>query len=256
MTREKPPRANGPGAAGAPIRAVTLDAYGTLFDIDSMMLPAASEIVSRQGLGVSPPALARRWTERFFALLDCYGAGARPRFRTVRELTCESLDACLRELGVRGDVRAGVELWFEHVRRAPLYEEVRAALERLAQRFALAVVSDADDDVLFPPWELARLPVRHVFTSESARAYKIEPGGEIFRRAFEALGVRPEEAVHVGDSASDVVGAVSAGARALWLSRAGASWRAPDCAPDARPWRVARDLSEAAEILFREGARA
>ncbi len=86
-----------------------------------------------------------------------------------------------------------------------------------------------------------------VFTSSSARAYKIAPGGELFRRAFEALGVAPAEVAHVGDSASDVVGAVRAGARAVWLSRKGRDWTDPR----AEPAFVARDLLEAAENLSR-----
>lgn len=238
--------------SGDKIKVVTLDAYGTLFDIDSLMLPAASEIVSVNGLGCTPEALADCWTKEFFALLDSYGSSCRPVFRTVRELTTESLECCLRKLGQRADkhiVEEGVENWFGRVKDAEPYPEVREAVERLAARFKLAVVSDADDEILAPCFKRAGLPVEHVFTSEAVRAYKIEPGGTIFRRVFSVLGCASEEVVHIGDSKADVLGAHRAGSKAVWLSRDGRSWR--DDGP-VRPWLVARDLAEAAELLLNQ----
>src|SRR5947209_7134930 len=61
-----------------------------------------------------------------------------------------------------------------------------------------------------------------------------KPNPKIFACAAAALGVAPEEAVHVGDLYSvDVVGARAAGSRAILLDPAGA-WTAVDCptAPD------------------------
>ncbi len=208
------------------------------------MIPAVAEFIAAQGLAVAPESLSRVWTEKFFLLLDDCGEG-RSRFRTIRDITTEALEGTFAKLATPGDVAGGVDVWFEHVKRAPLYPEVREAVERLAERFELAIVSDTDDDVFAPALRRANLPVELVFTSSSARAYKIAPGGELFRRAFEALGVAPAEVAHVGDSASDVVGAVRAGARAVWLSRKGQDWTDPR----AEPAFVARDLLEAADML-------
>lgn len=48
----------------------------------------------------------------------------------------------------------------------------------------------------------------------------VKPEAEIFRQALAALGIRPAQAVHVGDSfAADVVGAVGVGMRAVWVNR-------------------------------------
>jgi len=246
-----------------PIRAVTLDAYGTLLDLDSQAVPAVRAIVDEQGLGVPPAEVARAWSEGFFELLHSYGAEEPVPFRTIRELTTESLDEVFKSFQVAGDVERGVEVWFDHVRAAPLYPEVRAAVEALAGRFRLAVVSDADDGFLLPALERARLPIEIVETSEAACCYKIAREGTLFQRAFTALGVEPGEVAHVGDSASDVVGAVRAGARAVWLSRDGREWT--DClalvpqAKDSRrsgraePTLVARDLTEARGMLLDGG---
>ncbi len=228
-----------------PIRAVTLDAYGTIFDLESVQPAACEMLLSEQGMDADPCALEREWTRSFFALLECYGGEGAREFRTIRDLTAESLAATFERLGVAGDVPRGVECWFEHVRRAPVYPEAPGAIGALARRYALAVVSDADDDVLMPAWKRAGLPVELVFTSESERAYKIEPGSRVFERAFAALGARPGEVAHVGDSRSDVLGALRAGAKAVWLSRDGREWTDAT----AKPTLVARDLAEAARLI-------
>ena len=162
--------------------------------------------------------------------------------------------------------------------RAPLYPEVHEAVGRLASRFGLAVITDTDDDYFVPVWERSGLslvlayerpgsttharPISGiggagrtaeplirkgglVFTSSSLRSYKLSPEGLLFRRAFEALGVEPEEVAHVGDMPTDVIGAAAAGAQAVWLSRSGRAWSDGR----AEPTFVARDLAEAAEML-------
>ncbi len=244
------------------IRAVTLDAYGTLLDLDSQAVPAVRAIVDEQGLGVPPEEVARAWSESFFELLHSYGADEPVPFRTIRELTTESLDEVFKSFHVAGDVERGVEVWFDHVRAAPPYPEGRAAVEALAGRFRLAVVSDADDGFLLPALERARLPIEIVETSEAACCYKIAREGTLFRRAFEALGVEPGEVAHVGDSASDVVGAARAGARAVLLARSGAledarasfaDFGIGEAARPAEPLMIARDLAEAAERLCGTG---
>ena len=228
-----------------PIRAVTLDAYGTLFDLDAVMRPACERLLGEQGIDARAESLMREWTGDFFALLERYSVRAAPGFRTVREITAEALESSFERLGVSGDVTRGVNAWFETVLAAPLYPEVREAVAALAGRYRLAVVSDADDAVLMPAWRSAGLPVDIVLTSERARGYKIDPGGAIFRCAFEALGVEPGETAHVGDSRSDVVGATRAGATAVWLCRDGRRW------DDGRaePAFVARDLAEVVRLL-------
>ena len=229
------------------VRAVTLDAYGTLFDLDARAREALEEIVAGHGLGVAPLELGARWTEEFFGLLHSYGQSQpSPRFRTIRELTAESLRSVLGPSAPKeSDVEAAVELWFGHVRRAELYAEARAAVGALAEAgMPLAIVSDADRDIIDPVLERSALPVDIVITSEDERSYKIDPRGTLFERAFEALGVRPGEVAHVGDSRSDVVGAARAGAWTVWVCRDGAEpfWAG-------RADIVARDLMEAARAL-------
>jgi len=227
------------------LRAVTLDAYGTLFDLDSTIDRSLEAIVEGQGLSTDPRALGKAWTKQFFEMLYAYEGDGDRRFKTIRELTTESLVGAFDEFGVSGDVERGVETWFDHVATSPLFPEAREAVELFLARYRVAIVSDADDDILAPSLEKAGLGVDLVFTSEAERSYKIDPGTTLFARAFEALGAEPSETAHVGDSAADVVGACRSGARAVWLSRDGRDWSDGR----ARPQVTARDLLEAARAL-------
>jgi 2-haloacid dehalogenase len=228
-----------------PIRAVTLDAYGTLFDLDSIIGPAVGVILQEQGIDLAPEELLPAWTGRFFRLLE--DAAPASGFRTNRELSTEALRGAFSEFGVSGDAAAAADRWFELARGVRLFPEARRAVEALSRAYRLALVSDTDDDVFLPAWRRAALPIERVFTSESQRAYKMGPGGGLLARAFEALGVEPDEVAHVGDTHFDVVAAARAGACPVWISRDGRDWRDPR----ARPALVCRDLLEAAERLVR-----
>ncbi len=227
------------------LRAVTLDAYGTLFDLDSTIDHSLEAIVEDQGLDADPKALGGAWTRRFFEMLYAYDGEPACRFKTIRELTNDSLVGAFGELGLVGDVERGVETWFDHVRSSPLFPEAAEAVELLAGRYRVAIVSDADDDILAPSLDKAGLGVELVFTSEAERSYKIDPATTLFAKAFEALGAVPAETAHVGDSAADVVGACRSGARAVWLTRDGRGWSDER----ARPHLTACDLLEAARAL-------
>ena len=67
-----------------------------------------------------------------------------------------------------------------------------------------------------------------VVTSQDAGANKPQP--EIFRFALQKAGVKPAEAIYIGDQYQvDVVGARGAGMKAILLDRAGNHENITDC---------------------------
>ena len=79
------------------IRAVTLDAYGTVFDFESHLSDVAAEVLAAGGAtGPSPRALAEAWSSHFTALYDEFGRRHHEdgrEFRTIAELTTDALAA-------------------------------------------------------------------------------------------------------------------------------------------------------------------
>ena len=127
-------------------------------------------------------------------------------------------------------------LWSVPVPEAPA---VLTALR--ARGLRLAVVSNSNGTVadLFRAIGLAE----HVHAIVDSGVVGVEkPDPRIFAHAAAALGVRPDEAVHVGDLYSvDVLGARAAGCRAILLDPIGA-WGVNDCPK-------ASDLPAAARLI-------
>lgn len=130
-------------------------------------------------------------------------------------------------------------LWSVAVPEAP------AVLERLRRRgLRLAVVSNSNGTVAEILGKVG-LADRLDAIVDSGLVGAEKPDPRIFRHAAAALGVSPEEAVHVGDLyAVDVLGARAAGCQAILLDPAGA-WTDADC-PKARDLPAAAQLIEAA----------
>lgn len=99
-----------------------------------------------------------------------------------------------------------------------LYPEVIEVLNTLQKRnVPLAIVSNWDSRLL-KLCELFRLTPFFEFILASAVFGSSKPNAEIFHEATNRLGIKPEEAVHIGDSlVDDVGGAKKAGVNAIFL---------------------------------------
>ncbi|MCY4581257.1 MAG: HAD family hydrolase [Chloroflexi bacterium] len=207
------------------IRAVFFDFYGTLAD-----WPAAEDLqqaaAAAEGIAVARSAIASAYRTAN-AYLD--GENAK---HLVRERTQEERDAVFAEyerllLADAGapdvSLEVAARIW-QRVRGAPeelrLFPDARSVLaEMRSEGFTLGVISNMGqelNDLLDRLGIGEYLPVR----STSGRSGVSKPHPRIFQLALAGAGVRPEEAVHIGDSISaDVEGARSAGMRAVLVQR-------------------------------------
>ena len=210
------------------LRAITLDYWDTLYH------------------GASSPLRVQRRREALFRMVralgaDCdaeafatvYTASAVEAERWWREehrgyTTADRVHWMLRTLGLtvtpgHAEIRAAVAevdaSLAEHP--PPLLDGAREALERLRGRFRLAVVSDtgfasgAAQDAVLARDGLRGHFVATVYSMDVGHA---KPRPEPFRAALHALGVSPDEALHVGDiERTDVAGALGVGMRAVRL---------------------------------------
>ncbi len=185
--------------------AVTIDAYGTLVGLADPV-PALTD--GLRDLGVDCDAAAVR---RAFAKEVAYYRERSHEGRddaTLYALRRDCVAVILDDLGSDVDPASFVE-GFVSALRFELLPGAREAVERLRRLgLDLAVVSN---------WDIALrehlrglgLDGLTVVTSAEAGAPKPDPA--VFRRALELLGVRPERALHVGDSEADEAGARAAG---------------------------------------------
>jgi len=93
------------------------------------------------------------------------------------------------------------------------------AVRRLGERYRLGLVTNGLRDAQRAKLEAIGLDDAFgatVYAGEPAHAAKPDPAP--FHAATEALGVAPEEAVHVGDSRPDVAGAAAAGLQSVLVT--------------------------------------
>ena len=125
-----------------------------------------------------------------------------------------------------------------------------ALLERLRGKVKVAIVTNNLEAEQIE--KLSHLRMDHLIdelvTSEETGYIKPDPG--IFRVALKRLSCRAEEAVMIGDSwRSDVLGATSAGIRAIWLNRTGTPCPDPALAAEIR---ALEPLDVLMKLIFQE----
>lgn len=233
-------------------KALFFDLYGTLIDIktdegDMRVYETLARYLAYHSAAVSAEELKRAYGEEAEKMLQ------RSREASPDIDVYEVFSSILHRFG-RGVypecVVKNTALLFRSltIRHFGLFEGVREVLARLAEQYAVALVSDAQWTFTEP--EIAMLGLDRYFacTVLSSRFGFRKPDTRLFTFAMERLGVLPEGSVYIGDNpARDMVGAKRAG-MACVLFRS-------DCAslngfsPDGR----FRHYDELEEVLRRIG---
>ncbi len=101
-----------------------------------------------------------------------------------------------------------------------LFDETHRVLEHFkSQGYAVGMISNWDRRLIYL-CEALDIKKYFDFMLISAVHGKAKPHRDIFCEALRLANVKPEEALHVGDSLEDdVQGAMNVGIRALWLNR-------------------------------------
>lgn len=161
-------------------------------------------------------AFAYRTTDRMrdFDLTATLSYLVRHQLVTLRE-TDTNLRAAIDALGIQR-AEAVISASFAAESRAGLAAS-RLVLERLAERFQLAIVSNFYGNLDRILDESGLTPFV-TFVADSSRLRCFKPDYAIFNAALQALGTRPEHALMVGDSLTkDCAPALDLGLRTAWL---------------------------------------
>ena len=224
------------------VRAVLLDALGTLLRLEDPVPPLREQLAARCGLDVDQEtagaALAAEIAYYRAHNLEGRDLAALADLRRRCALVLrDALGPVARE-GRIDDVLAAL---LAALRFTP-YPDVLPALERMrAAGLRLVVVSNWDVSLhdRLAETEIAERVNGAVASAEVGAA---KPASEIFARALVLAGVPADEALHVGDSPDeDVGGARAAGIEPVLLVREGE--------PAVGGVRTTRSLAEVAELV-------
>lgn len=224
----------------ARIKSLTFDHYGTLFNKE-----AVAGVIDKvhPGRGLD---LARSWfrtTQEY-----CWLNGMMGRHQSWSELTRRALDFSFVNAGLALDPALAQRLIDADIHLPP-YADVPAALERLAARFDLWVLS------MGSPWMIEasqeKAGVKHLFrgiiSAERARIYKPAPGA--YALAMESLRLDKPEIGFVSSNSFDVMGSANFGYPTFWVNRRGLTLDTLGPAPDLE----VQSLAELADRLVGGG---
>ena len=192
------------------IRAVFLDALGTLVELE----PPWRHLTGLLDDPPPEPQIAAAFTAEMTYYRDHHEEGYDAE--SLADLRRRCAEVLSRELGRSVDVATMMEAI-----RFRAYPDARPALLELRRRgLYLHCVSNWDCSL---PEVLDQLQLGEQLhgVAVSALHGAAKPDPSIFAGPLRSAGCRPEEALHVGDTAADVDGAAAAGIAALRIDRSG-----------------------------------
>ena len=193
------------------IRLITFDCYGTLIDWENGMLAALRPLLSRDGRNVSDSQILELYGE-IEAELE---SGPYLPYRQVLAQTAQEIGHRLdnRNFSGRRQSVCRIAHALEAFHRHP------AALQSLARRFRLGIISNVDDD-LFAETRKKLAPVEFDFVVTAQQMQSYKPAHRNFEEAIRRSGLSKDQILHAGQSLyHDIAPANALGIRNVWVNR-------------------------------------
>ncbi len=188
---------------------ISFDCYGTLINWEAGLLPGLRGVLANHGHNVPDSKI-----------LELYG-----EFELAAEATYQSyrqvLESVVRGFGEQFEFQPNaseLRSLHESLPKWPPFDDTVAALQKLHQKYKLAIISNIDDDLFAGTQKLLGMKFDHVITAQQAKSYK--PSLNNFKLALKRIGTGPDRLLHAAQSVyHDVVPAQSLGIANVWVNR-------------------------------------
>jgi 2-haloacid dehalogenase len=197
-----------------PLRAIVFDAYGTLFDVHSVIA-----LCERLWPGKGA-ALSQLWRSK--QLEYTWQRSLMRRYEDFERITGASLSHACRALGLPLDEGHRDSLMSAYLRLST-FPEVPGALATLkVSKLKLAILSNGSPAMLRPLVAAAGLgsQIKTIISVDARKIYK--PAPAVYRLAVERLRTPKTAVGFVSSNCWDACGAKSFGFRTFWINRNGA----------------------------------
>jgi 2-haloacid dehalogenase len=217
------------------IRALVFDAYGTLFDVSSV-ISVCDELFPGHG-----KALSQVWRVKqleYTWLLSLMG-----RYKDFWKVTEDALIFACTTLNLPCKLSIRNRLMEAYLHLGP-YPEVRQALSTLSN-YTLAILSNGSLRMLKALVENAKLKgiFTYIISADEVGIYK--PSPRVYQLAVQKMGVDISSIGFVSSNSFDVNGAKSFGFWTCWVNRLNSTWDELGFLPDA----TVNNLTDVANIL-------
>jgi 2-haloacid dehalogenase len=202
--------------------AIMFDAYGTLFDVHSVILRAGAGMAGN--LQVLSNLWRRKQLERtwLLALME--------RYEDFERVTESALRSAIRQLGLEAG-ETQIEGLLEAYFSPDAFPEAGPALEAL-RGIPLAILSNGTSRMIEAAVRHNGLTgcFKHIISVETAGTYK--PSPRVYSLGPETMKVPAAETLFMSSNGWDAAGAKAYGYRVCWCNRSGAEWDEMGFAPD------------------------
>ena len=195
-------------STAAPVRGYVFDAYGTLFDVHSVV-EVGREITA------DPQALSATWRQK--QLEYTWLRSLMGRYEDFWTVTEAALRFAIRRLALTAS-EAQIRRLMDAYLTLACFPEVKAALGALAAR-PRAILSNGSPRMLEAAVASSGLGIylNHVLSVDAVKTYK--PSPQVYALGPKALGIAAEELLFVSSNAWDVAGAKAFGYQVAWCNR-------------------------------------
>jgi 2-haloacid dehalogenase len=216
------------------IEWVTVDCYGTLIDWEKGILDACRKEAERDGFSFEE----RPFLDRFFEVQAEIMAGS---YELYAEVLRRAIVKVAGELGWEIEP-SRAQFLPDSVAYWPPFREANAAMDRLAKRYKIGIISNIDDKLLGISRRHLRAELDIVVTAQQVRSYKPDPTH--FRECARRIGGK-KGWVHVGAGyTNDVAPPLKMNVPVIWVNRRGEKLEGQKA-----PTAEAKNLREAAKKL-------
>lgn len=217
------------------IKAIVFDAYGTLFDVHSVV-QKADEFFPGKGKMISK--IWRQKQLEYTWLRSLMG-----RYQNFWYVSDDALSYSLRKLGLGDTLNIRTQILEEYLSLQP-FAEVEETLHSL-KNISLTILSNGNPEMLLAVVENAGLTgfFAEIISVDQLKIYK--PVMDVYQLAIDKLGVDKEEILFVTSNPWDASGAKSFGFHVCWVNRHNEPFDELNVQPDV----VVSNLKELVNIL-------
>lgn len=222
------------------IKAVILDAYGTIFYTGTGSVDAMEKILRiNEREDLDPEEVYAHLKQIHREHMD-----GLTEFITEAEIFYRDMVRIKEEYGLKRDPEEDTKIMLSIQGTRLAYPDSREAIERMQKHVSVVVGSTTDTWSVTVDLERAGIVPDRIFTSESMRVYK--PKKAFYEIILKELDLGPEEVLFAGDSLTDdVFGPRRVGMYTCWITRKQEKLKEGDPQPDF----TAEDLLQLSDIL-------
>jgi 2-haloacid dehalogenase len=223
------------------VKVCMFDQYGTVVDMQSGLVEAATPFLNRKGWAGNPNSFVTWWRRTHFehSMIDALLGQVHTPYRAIGE---RAVSFVMDRAGIQHTPEEAHDL-VAAIERLKPFPEVPAALDRLRERYKLVVLSNGDPDMLETARQHHGVAFDQIISVAVAGAFK--PHHATYETAAALVGMPRHQILFVANHAFDCIGAKATGMRTAFIDRR----RRPFGATPHQPDLIVPSMTELADII-------